>query len=166
MRLWAVHDQPDYGNNVIDIAITYGNKPTSSLAISESIMPSESYVPCSPLLAEEGCLEPWQITEMYLVHCETTVVSWSDWTAKYSPNSVDIQHGLYLDRSFMGFSAALDSSRVFLDSTLLAHDYLKDRRLVMPFGELGIHKCAYYLCVPKQKLEQEKIQKLLKWIKS
>ena len=167
LRLRAVHEPPDYGNNVLDIAITYGNKPTSSLVISEPIMPSESYVPmCSPSLAKEGSLKPWQITKMNLVHCETTVVSWSDWTLKYSPNSVDIQHGLYLDRSFMAFSAALDSSRVCLDSTLLARDYLKDKRLIMPFGELGIQKCAHYLCVPKQKLEQEKIQKLLSWIQS
>ena len=53
-----------------------------------------------------------------------------------------------------------------LDSTLLAHDYLKEGQLVMPFGNLGIPATPHYLCVPKQKLEQEKIQIILNWIKS
>jgi len=36
----------------------------------------------------------------------------------------------------------------------------------MPFGYLGIPATPHHLCVPKQKLEQEKILIVLSWIKS
>ncbi len=168
LRIWAVHDTPDYGSNVLDVAISYGKKPTSPLVFSEPIMPKETYIPiCHPSLLESGkLLKPAQISQMCLIHNETSLVSWSDWIAAYTPESANIQRGLYLDRSFMGLSAAVDGLGVFLDSILLVDSYLKSKQLVMPFGNLGIHVCAHHLCVPKPKLEHDKIQKLLKWIKS
>ena len=167
LRLWAVHEPADFGNNGLDIAIVYGNRPNSPFVMSEPLMPSESYVPmCSPLLAEEKSLRPSDMSQMCLIHCETSLISWGDWIAAYYPDGALIQRGLYLDRSFMCFSAAINGFGVCLDSTLLAHDYLEQGKLVMPFGNLGIPANPHYLCVPKQKLEQEKIQVILNWIKS
>ncbi|MDR2452512.1 MAG: LysR family transcriptional regulator [Candidatus Accumulibacter sp.] len=167
LRLRAVHETPDFSNNDLDLAIVYGRKPTSSLIVSEPAMASESYVPiCSPALAKRNSLEPQQIAQLHLIHVETSIVQWSDWINAYFPEHEGIQRGLYLDRSFMSFSAAVNCLGVCLDSTLLAYDYLKERKLVMPFGKKGIAACAHHLCVPKPKIEQAKIQKTLQWIKS
>lgn len=167
LRLLAVPGPADFGNNGLDIAIIYGQKPYSPFVMSEPLMVAESYVPiCSPSLAAADSLKPAQVAEFSLIHNELSLVGWDDWISAYSPESSIIQRGLYLDRSFMGFSAALNGFGICLDSTLLAHDHLKEGRLVMPFGNLGVPACGHYLCVPKPKLEQEKIQKLLRWIKS
>lgn len=167
VRLWATPGAADFGNNGLDIAIVYGRWPNSPFVMAEALMPDESYVPlCSPALAAENSLRPSDVSQLCLIHNETSVVSWGDWITAYYPEGALIQRGLYLDRSFMGFMSALNGVGVCLDSTLLAHDYLKEGQLVMPFGNLGIPATPHYLCVPKQKLEQEKIQIILNWIKS
>jgi LysR family glycine cleavage system transcriptional activator len=169
LRIRAVPEMPDFSNSALDIAIIYGRKPTSPLVVSEPAMASESYVPvCSPALAAPNSLKPQEISQLRLIHNETSIVQWSDWIDKYCPNGEgkSVQHSLYLDRSFMGLSAAVNGQGVFLDSTLLAYDYLKEGKLVMPFGDKGIAACAHHLCVPKLKIEHEKIQKMLQWIKS
>lgn len=167
LRLWAVHEPANFGNNGLDIAVVYGKRPNTPLVASEPLMPSESYVPmCSPFLAAEKSLQPSDMSQMFLIHCETSIISWNDWVSAYYPEGTSIQRGLYLDRSFMSLSAASDGLGVCLDSTLLAHDRLRTGQLVMPFGNLGISATPHYLCVPKQKQKQEKVQIVVQWIKS
>lgn len=138
VRLWATPGAADFGNNGLDIAIVYGRWPNSPFVMAEALMPDESYVPlCSPALAAENSLRPSDVSQLCLIHNETSVVSWGDWITAYYPEGALIQRGLYLDRSFMGFMSALNGVGVCLDSTLLAHDYLKEGQLVMPFGNLG-----------------------------
>lgn len=106
------------------------------------------------------------MSQMFLIHCETSLISWNDWVSTYYPEGTSIQRGLYLDRSLMSLSAASDGLGACIDSTLLAHDYLKTGRLVMPFGNLGIPATPHHLCVPRQKQDYEKIQIVLQWIRS
>ncbi len=167
LRLWAVHEPADFGNNALDIAIVYGQLPASPMIVTEKVMPSESYVPlCSPALAGQDELKPDQISSLYLIHCDTTLVSWNDWAARYLREEQDMDRGLHLDRSYMSLKAAMNNVGVCLDSTLLAYEYLQSGQLVMPFGNKGVSRCAHHLCIPKAKLNQEKVQLVLSWIKS
>lgn len=170
LRLWAVHEPADFSNNALDIAIVYGEPPSSPMIRTEAMMPSECYVPlCSPALAEANSMEIEQISNMNLVHCDTTVVSWRHWTEHYLPgfeHAEGMERGIHLDRSYLSLRAAMNKVGVCIDSTLLAHEFLESHQLVMPFGNKGIPKCAHHLCVPKTKMEMPKVQLVLSWIKS
>lgn len=167
LRLWAIHEPADFGNNALDIAIVYGQPPTSPMILTEKLMPTESYVPlCSPTLAQQEGMTLEQISDLYLIHCDTTLVSWKNWASQYLPEGENMDRGIHFDRSYMSLRAAMNNVGVCLDSTLLAYEYLQKNQLVMPFGSKGIPKCAHHLCVPKAKINLDKVQLVLSWIKS
>ncbi len=167
LRLWAIHEPADFSNNELDIAIIYGQPPTSPMIRSEEMMPSETYAPfCSPALAKKNKISLERISSMSLIHCDTTAVSWKDWAIQYLPEGENMDRGIHLDRSYMSLSAAMNSAGICIDSTLLAYEYLQTNQLVMPFGSKVIPKCMHHLCVPKAKIDQGKIQLVLSWIKS
>jgi LysR family glycine cleavage system transcriptional activator len=167
LRLWAIHEPADFSNNGLDIAIVYGQPPMSPAIHTEKLMPAESYVPlCSPVLAGHEGTGLEQISDMYLIHCDVTSVSWKSWASRYLPEGENMDRGIHFDRSYMSLSAAINNGGVCLDSTLLAYEYLQKNQLVMPFGNKSIPQCAHHLCVPKAKIDLDKVQLVLSWIKS
>jgi LysR family glycine cleavage system transcriptional activator len=169
VRLWAVHEAPDFSSNGIDIAVTYGKPQASAGVRAEPIADNERYVPvCSPGLLEGHALPlaPHRIEDFYLIQNDVSMVTWDKWVERYAPGCDSLVRGLRLDRAFMTLNAAENGLGMCVESTVLIHDYLKTGRLIMPFGDMGLPMKAHYLAVPKSKEELESVQKVLRWIRS
>ncbi|MFL9923290.1 LysR substrate-binding domain-containing protein [Herbaspirillum lusitanum] len=169
LRLWAIHQEPDFNNSGLDLAILYGQPPSSPGLLIERLAQNESYVPvCSPSLVEgrKLPLKPHSHIELPLIHNDTSVVSWTDWAARYAEDETDVERGLHLDRSFMSITAGVDGLGMCLESTLLVHEHLQQGKLVMPFGNLGLPAPAHFMCVPRHKAGLEKVKVVMEWIRS
>jgi LysR family glycine cleavage system transcriptional activator len=169
VRLWAVHQAPDFSNNGIDVAVTYGRPQASAGVHVEPIAADERYVPvCSPSLVEGWSLPlpPGDIENFYLIQNDISLTSWDEWIARYAPGCDNFVHGLRLDRAFMTLNAAENGLGMCLESTVLVHEYVEQGRLVCPFGNVGIEAKAHHLAVPKSKENLRTVQAVLDWIRS
>jgi LysR family glycine cleavage system transcriptional activator len=169
VRLWAVHEAPNFSTSGIDIAITYGRPQASAGIRIEPLDVDERYVPvCSPMLVERQPLPlpSDQIEDFYLIQNDVSLTSWEAWIDQYAPGCINPVRGLRLDRAFMTLNAAVNGLGMCLESTLLVHDYVQKARLVLPFGDMAMPIQAHYLAVPKTKESLETVRTVLDWIDS
>lgn len=167
VRLWAVHQAPDFAHGSVDVAVTYGRPPASAGVRVEPISERERYVPvCSPALVEGWALPlpAADIENFYLIQNDVSMASWDAWIARFAPDCGNPVRGLRLDRAFMTLSAAENGLGMCLESTVLVHDYLRQGRLVCPFGELSIDIAAHYLSVPKGREQLQAVRTVVEWI--
>jgi LysR family glycine cleavage system transcriptional activator len=168
VRLWAVHQAPDFSNSGVDVAVMYG-RPTASAGVhAEPISAHERYLPvCSPKLVDGWTLPlpASDIENFYLIQNDVSLTSWDEWIARFAPQCSNPVRGLRLDRAFMTLSAAENGLGMCIESTVLVHDYVQQGRLVCPFGELAIEATAHYLAVPKAKERLQAVQTVLDWIR-
>jgi LysR family glycine cleavage system transcriptional activator len=167
VRLWAVHEPPDFSTSGVDIAITYGRPQASAGVRIDPIDAGERYLPvCSPSLVEGHTLplRPKQIEDFYLIQNDVSLTSWDEWIERYAPGCTNIVRGLRLDRAFMTLNAAENGLGMCVESTVLVREYLQQGRLVLPFGDMGLPVKAHYLAVPKSKETLETVQAVLQWI--
>ncbi|WP_194725480.1 LysR substrate-binding domain-containing protein [Noviherbaspirillum malthae] len=169
VRLWAVHQAPDFSNTGVDVAVTYGRPQASAGVHVEAISENERYVPvCSPALVEGWTLPlpPADIENFYLIQNDVSLTSWDEWIAQYAPGCDSFVRGLRLDRAFMTLSAAENGLGMCLESTVLIQEYVQQGRLVCPFGDVGIKATAHHIAVPKSKERLQTVQLVLDWIRS
>lgn len=169
VRLWAVHERPDFAISGVDVAITYGRPQASAGVRVEPIASDERYLPvCSPSLVERYTLplQPHHIEDFYLIQNTVSLTSWDEWMERYAPACKNSVRGLRLDRAFMTLNAAENGLGMCIESTVLVHEYLQQGRLVLPFGEMGLPVKAHYLAVPKSKEKLGTVQTVLRWIDS
>lgn len=168
VRLWAVHQAPDFSQSGVDVAVTYGRPPASAAVHLEPISAQERYLPvCSPRLVDGWAL-PLPATDVenfYLIQNDVSLTSWDEWIARFAPGCVNPVRGLRLDRAFMTLSAAENGLGMCLESTVLVHEYVRDGRLVCPFGELAIETTAHYLAVPRSREGLQAVRTVLDWIR-
>ncbi len=168
VRLWAVHQAPDFSHSGVDVAVTYGRPPASAGVHVEPISTRERYLPvCSPTLVDgwELPLPASDIEHFYLVQNDVSLTSWDEWIARFAPGCSNPVRGLRLDRAFMTLSAAENGLGMCIESTVLVHEYLQQGRLVCPFGELAIEATAHYLAVPRSKERLQAVGAVVDWIK-
>lgn len=170
VRLWAVHQAPDFSNGGVDVAVTYGRTPPSGSVHSEPVSLRERYLPvCSPTLVEgwDLPLPASDIEQFYLIQNDVSLTSWDEWIARFAPDAgaAAAVRGLRLDRAFMTLSAAENGLGMCLESSVLVHDYLKQGKLVCPFGELAIGVTAHYISVPKNREQLQAVRTVLDWLK-
>jgi LysR family glycine cleavage system transcriptional activator len=168
VRLWAVHQAPDFSHSGVDVAVTYGRPPASAGIHVEPISTRERYLPvCSPALVEGWTLPlpAGDIENFYLIQNDVSLTSWDEWIARFAPGCLNPVRGLRLDRAFMTLSAAENGLGMCIESTVLVHDYLREGRLVCPFGELAIEATAHYLAVPKSREQLGAVRTVLEWIR-
>ena len=168
VRLWAVHQAPDFSNSGVDVAVTYGRPPASAGVHVEPISAHERYVPvCSPMLVDGWTLPlpPGDVENFYLIQNDVSLTSWDDWIARFAPDCDSPVRGLRLDRAFMTLGAAENGLGMCIESTVLVHDYLREGKLVCPFGELAIEATAHHLAVPKSREGLQGVRTVVEWIR-
>ena len=92
-------------------------------------------------------------------------MSWDEWIERFAPECRHPVRGLRLDRAFMTLSAAENGLGMCIESTVLVQDYLRDGRLVCPFGELAIEARGHYLAVPKSREGLQAVRTVADWIR-
>jgi LysR family glycine cleavage system transcriptional activator len=168
LRLWAVHQAPDFSHGGVDVAVTYG-RPTASAGVHvEPISSRERYLPvCSPTLVDGWTLPlpASDIETFYLIDNDVSLTSWDEWIARFAPDCSSPTRGLRLDRAVMTLSAAENGLGMCIESTVLVQDYLQQGRLVCPFGELAIEATAHFISVPKGKEGLQAVGTVVDWIR-
>ncbi|MES2261226.1 MAG: LysR substrate-binding domain-containing protein [Pseudomonadota bacterium] len=168
VRLWAVHQAPDFSNGGVDVAVTYGRTPPSGSVHSEPVSRRERYLPvCSPALVDGWTLPlpASDIEQFYLIQNDVSLTSWDEWIGRFAPGYDRAVQGLRLDRAFMTLSAAENGLGMCIESTVLVQDYVKQGKLVCPFGDLAIDVMAHYISVPKNKEHLQGVQTVLAWLR-
>ncbi|MFC5460957.1 LysR substrate-binding domain-containing protein [Massilia niabensis] len=168
VRLWAVHQAPDFSHSGVDVAVTYGRPPASAGVHVEPISAHERYLPvCSPTLVDGWTLPlpPGDIENFYLIQNDVSLTSWDEWIACFAPGCGNPVRGLRLDRAFMTLSAAENGLGMCIESSVLVQEYLREGKLVCPFGELAIEATAHYLAVPKSREGLQAVRTVLDWIR-
>ncbi|MGX4641410.1 LysR substrate-binding domain-containing protein [Massilia sp. SYSU DXS3249] len=168
VRLWAVHQAPDFSHSGVDVAVTYGRPPASAGVHVEPISQRERYLPvCSPKLVDGWTLPlpANDIENFYLIQNDVSLTSWDEWIARFAPGCGNPVRGLRLDRAFMTLSAAENGLGMCIESSVLVQEYLEQGRLVCPFGELAIEATAHYLAVPKSREGLQAVRTVLEWIR-
>lgn len=168
VRLWAVYQPADFSDSGVDVAVIYGRPQACAGVHVEPISVNERYVPvCSPKLVEGWPLPlpPGDIENFYLIQNDVSLTSWDEWIARYAPECGRFVHGLRVDRAFMTLSAAENGLGMCLESTVLVQEYLRQGRLVCPFGDVGIAATAHHLAMPKSKERLQSVKAVLHWIR-
>lgn len=168
VRLWAVHQPPDFSHGGVDVAVTYG-RPTASAGVHvEPVSQRERYLPvCSPTLVEGWPLPlaPQDIENFYLIQNDVSLTSWDEWIGRFAPGCNNPVRGLRLDRAFMTLSAAENGLGMCIESSVLVQEYLRQGRLVSPFGECAIEATGHYMAVPKSKESLQAVKTVVDWVR-
>ena len=69
------------------------------------------------------------------------------------------------DRSFLALAAAADGLGLTLESTLLAQDFIRSGRLVMPLGALGLSVRAHRLVYARASRTDPEIAAFCDWVR-
>ncbi len=127
---------------------------------------------CSPkLIAKFGPLDaPGALARAPLIHDDQLAnrpefPGWADWCNAAGIDGGDLSRGLRFNSADHALDAALEGAGVLLTHAILAHDDLRNGRLVMPFGVMLASQRAYYFVCPKTKEKQRNVQAVRKWLR-
>jgi LysR family glycine cleavage system transcriptional activator len=163
---WATSPPYDAMADIYDIDIQHRGRVTTGLDIMQ--LPAERIVPmCSPRLAEGA--RPIRSAEDLLfhplIHSDLCSVRWPEWLEHHLNLPLDLDRGLYFDRSFMSIGAAVDGLGVCLESTLLARKELAAGLLVKPLADDGPEVHAHRFACRIEEKDLPKIVTFREWLR-
>ncbi len=116
------------------------------------------------LIAEHHISTLSDIARVPLLHSLRCVVQWPQWSARFVPGVTLNPRGFQFDRAHLALASAADGLGIVLESTLQAGTFLSQRRLVMPFGEVGIPAVAHRLLYRREDEGHSEILAFVDWI--
>jgi LysR family glycine cleavage system transcriptional activator len=130
------------------------------------VLAEESIVPlASPaFVAAHGLERIADIAHVPLIYSVRSLAQWDQWALRYAPDTVVNPRGMQFDRSYLSLAAAVDGLGLALESTLLASEYLRTGRLIMPFGPLGIDVIAHRVLYRHDDRDDPKIRLFIDWM--
>ena len=161
VRINASTEAADLFGLEADIDIRYGRTKVQPPGTMSIPLPTETIVPlCSPslLTARSPIRLPKDLERQVLIHSESCLVSWRDWSNNHKRIRLDVSRGPRFDRSFMSVNAAVDGLGVCLESLILVERELETGRLVAPFGFDGLPVNGYTLLVLRSRADLPKIR--------
>jgi LysR family glycine cleavage system transcriptional activator len=166
LSLFASHEPARLAEDGILIDIQYA-RPVPEHCVSiplatETVMPM-----ASPAFARDtGLAAPADVMRVPLIHSLRCVVSWEQWAARYAPTAPLNPRGHEFDRAHLALAAAANGLGLVLESNLQAQGYLRDGRLVLPFGDLGIPVVAHRLVYRRADQGHPDIAAFVDWLTS
>lgn len=164
IALFASHEPARLGQDGILIDIQYARPvPETCEAI---VLAEETIVPmASPaFVAEHHVGAIADIGRVPLLHSLRCVVQWPQWSARYAPGLTLNPRGFQFDRAHLALASAADGLGIVLESTLQANAFLGQRRLVLPFGEVGFPVVAHRLVYRREDDGNPELLAFLDWI--
>lgn len=164
ISLFASHEPARLGQDGILIDIQYARPvPETCEAI---VLAEEMIVPmASPaFVAEHHVGAIADIGRVPLLHSLRCVVQWPQWSARYAPGLTLNPRGFQFDRAHLALASAADGLGIVLESTLQANPFLAQRRIVMPFGEVGFPVVAHRLVFRREDDGHPELLAFIDWI--
>ena len=116
-------------------------------------------------LAEHPIVTASDIAGRPAIHSLRCLAQWTDWFGRYAPGAPSPSRGMRFDRSFLALAAAADGLGITLESTLLAQDFIRTGRLVMPLGALGLTVRAHRLIYARASRTDPEIAAFCDWVR-
>ncbi len=164
ISLFASHEPARLGQDGILIDIQYARPvPETCEAI---VLAEEMIVPmASPaFVAEHHVGAIADIGRVPLLHSLRCVVQWPQWSARFAPGLTLNPRGFQFDRAHLALASAADGLGIVLESTLQANPFLAQRRIVMPFGEVGFPVVAHRLVFRREDDGHPELLAFIDWI--
>ncbi len=157
----------------VDVRILWvGEQEEDATGVAQTPLFSEQVFPvCSPRLLPQRCTRDWRaLQKMTLLHKAADSAgewSWRNWFDRMGLDYSE-RRGGELRFADMGLllSAAVDGGGVALARSLLAHDALQDRRLIVPIGgfEPAISSKKHVARWPRAQAEDPDIRSFVTWL--
>ena len=127
---------------------------------------------CSPAFLKKagGLARPLDLKKAPLIHDDSLAgreetASWADWLALAGVQGIDISRGLRFNIADHAIQAAIEGAGILLAQGLLAHDDLRNGRLVAPFDlTLPSRRAVYFVC-PKGRERRPNVKAFREWVK-
>jgi LysR family transcriptional regulator, glycine cleavage system transcriptional activator len=164
ISLFAGHEPSRLADDGILVDIQYG-RPVPDHCVSVPLV-TETILPlASPAFVQLHSLKSTDaISSVPLIHSLRCVVSWEQWAARYAPSQPLNPRGLQFDRAYLALAAAADGLGLVMESTFQAQQFLRDGRLMKPFGDLGLPVVAHRIIFRQQDQAHPDITAFVTWV--
>lgn len=171
-----ISSSPSYANFAADgVDAAIRSAPSSagndSTLVYEKLVEARLIAVCSPKLIERvGPLDrPGVLGQVPFLHDDALAgypeaPSWARWLEAVGLPGGNLTRGLRFNHSNHALDAALEGAGLLLTQNILAHDDLRNGRLVMPFDVALPSGRAYFFVYPEAKKNERKVQMLRTWI--
>lgn len=173
VRISSSFANVDFANGDVDCAIRNAptRQPDEPLLYRDKLVDLVLVPVCSPkLIARFGDLAaPGVLPQVPLIHDDALtrrveIPTWSEWQRLAGVEIGDLQRGLHFSSSDHALDAALEGGALLLSHTILAHDDLRNGRLVRPIDVLLPTGRGYYFVCPKARKAQRKLRIFQEWL--
>jgi LysR family transcriptional regulator, glycine cleavage system transcriptional activator len=165
IALFASHEPSRLADDGILLDIQYGRPVPEHCVfiplVNETILPM-----ASPAFARQhDFANPATVVATApLIHSLRCLVSWEQWAARHTPAALLNPRGLQFDRAHLAIAAAADGLGLVLESTFQAQGFLRDGRLVLAFGGLGLPLVAHRIVYRRQDQAHPEINAFVAWV--
>lgn len=158
---------PDFLNDGVDVAITYGRSDhpewDQTFLFNDAIFPV-----CSPSFLEENPIKtPEDLEGHHLMHDSIPngiySTDWNEWFARIGLTPPRHGRGLSFSTAYLVSQSALTGQGVALTRFSLIADELADGSLVRLFDHV-MYEDGFYVTCPKASLKRVAIQRFYEWV--
>jgi LysR family transcriptional regulator, glycine cleavage system transcriptional activator len=163
LRLAAGTDFPRFLSDEFDADIVYGPPRREGLTVVPLI--EETVTPlCAPSLAKT-IRTIGDLAHQVLIQSDNKQIRWSHW---FSANSMEppLPRGPRFDRSHLALTAAVNGLGIALESTLLAENELRTKKLVRPLAKTAtdVRYVGHHLVFPPTASRNRALQAFRAWL--
>jgi LysR family glycine cleavage system transcriptional activator len=146
-----------------DVAIAYG-RPERSGAVILPLLKEQLTPLCSPGLAEALSLSVVaDLGRATLIHSQN-LIPWKEFFAAAGVPDLQPTNELWIDRSVMAISAAVDGLGVVLESDILTEGERSERTLIAPFADAKITSVCHFLTVTPSARSRRDAALFIEWL--
>lgn len=174
-RISSTLNNADFRTDGVDVAIRnlrLGQPSDPELLIEK--LTEQFYVPvCSPKLLERlgGLAGPADLKRVSFIHDDSLagrdeIASWPDWLRAAGVEGLDATRGLRFNTADHAIEAAIEGAGILLAINVLAHDDLRNGRLVAPFDlTLPSRRALHFVCL-KGRERRPNVKAFREWVRS
>ncbi len=167
LRVAAAYEPVDFVRRPdVDVAIRFGTGQWKGV-YCECLINEQIFPVCSPGFLEraQGLHQPEDLLRFQLIYSSNGYDHWEQWfkAAQISPPN-DLHGPQYSDELLL-HQAAIRGQGITLARSLLVADELHSGRLVRLFDISVASRNSYYFVCPSGRETEEKLQKLLHWLR-
>ncbi len=173
VRIAATNDMIDLDRDGIDVAVRYC-LPRVAPAGAIALFGEKAFPVCAPALAVSGQLaSPLDLSKYVLLHYDdperrSPWLSWEVWFELVKTHGVKPAGTLRFSHYDQMIRAALDGQGIALGRSPLVDGWVKEGRLVLPFGGRFISSPstarAYYVVLASAAKDRREVQRFSAWV--
>lgn len=162
--LYHAHPAVDFGQEEIDIAVTYGKGDWPGV-VAEPLISLDFFPVCPPsFLENDKPLTDMDNLRYYTLLHDANYECWNDWIKLAGIEDINAKKGTIIDDTNVLIQAAVDGQGVALGSATFVGDLLESGRLVKPFDITLSNDFAYYVVYPQAHLKNPAVKAFKDWL--